>query len=121
MIGVAIASGSSGLPPASQRLVQGGRQKDEVVVADAERVAEPQAELGLLARVSNAMVALHKEQFGRGPVRSRAAFAGDDTLICTFEDALLPAEQAMVEMGHKEASRDRACSCSRRRAPSSSA
>jgi uncharacterized protein YbcI len=56
----------------------------------------------LLAAVSNAMVALHKEQFGRGPVRARSGFSDDDTLVCTLQDALLPAETALVEIGHQE-------------------
>ena len=49
--------------------------------------------------VSNAMVRLHKEQLGRGPTNARSYFAGPDTLVCTLEDALLPAERTMVEMG----------------------
>jgi uncharacterized protein YbcI len=56
----------------------------------------------MLANVSNAMVALHKEQFGRGPVRARSNFAGADTLICTLEDSLMPAEHALVGMGQAE-------------------
>jgi uncharacterized protein YbcI len=74
-------------------------------VSNAERVDRPQADghdPGLLTRVTNAMVALHKQQFGRGPERSRAGFADDDTLVCTLHDALLPAERAMVAMGHQE-------------------
>src|SRR4051794_12767830 len=68
--------------------------------------------------ISNAMVALHKEQFGRGPQTSRTHFAGPDALIVVFEDALLPAERALVAMGEclrveesrlflQEATRDR--------------
>jgi uncharacterized protein YbcI len=53
----------------------------------------------LLAAVSRAMVSIHKEQFGRGPTKVRTYFAGPDVLITLFEDALLPAEKAMVEMG----------------------
>src|SRR4051794_19693362 len=52
-----------------------------------------------MSAVSNAMVALHKEQFGRGPTLARSHFAGPDSLICILQDALLPAERAMVEMG----------------------
>jgi uncharacterized protein YbcI len=52
-----------------------------------------------LLAVSNAMVRLHKEQLGRGPTLARSYFAGPDTLVCTLEDALLPAERTMVEMG----------------------
>jgi uncharacterized protein YbcI len=55
-----------------------------------------------LLAVSNAMVKLHKEQFGRGPTRSRAHFAGHDMLVCVLGDVLLPAERKMVEMGQSE-------------------
>jgi uncharacterized protein YbcI len=55
----------------------------------------------MLAAVSSAVIALHKEQFGRGPTRARSHFAGNDTLVCILEDALLPAERAMVEMGEQ--------------------
>ena len=61
---------------------------------------------GVLAAVSTAMVALHKEQFGRGPTRARSDFAGDDALLCVLEDALLPAELAMVEMGDQHRVRE---------------
>jgi uncharacterized protein YbcI len=53
----------------------------------------------VLVSISNALVTLHKEQFGRGPTRARSHFAGPDALICIMEDALLPAEQSMVELG----------------------
>jgi uncharacterized protein YbcI len=59
-----------------------------------------------LAAVSNAMVALHKEQFGRGPTSARASFAGPDVLVCVLEDVLLPAERKMVAMGDQARVRD---------------
>jgi uncharacterized protein YbcI len=59
-----------------------------------------------LAAVSSAVVKLHKEQFGRGPTQARAEFAGRDALLCTLEDALLPAERAMVEMGEDQQVRE---------------
>ena len=65
-------------------------------------MSEAQATNGaLMAAVSNAMVALHKEQFGRGPTAARSNFAGADTLVCILDNALLPAEWAMVEMGEQ--------------------
>src|SRR3954452_23119546 len=67
---------------------------------------EGQQVVGALNAVSNAMVALHKEQFGRGPTRARSHFAGPDTLICVLQDALLPAERAMVEMGEAQRVRE---------------
>ena len=59
-----------------------------------------------LQAVSNAMVKLHKEQFGRGPTNARSYFAGPDTLVCTLEDSLLPAERTMVEMGEDQRVRE---------------
>jgi uncharacterized protein YbcI len=53
----------------------------------------------VLVQVSNALVALHKDQFGRGPRQARTNFAGRDVLVTVFEDALLPAEKALVDMG----------------------
>jgi uncharacterized protein YbcI len=60
----------------------------------------------LLAGVSNAMVALHKEQFGRGPMSARSHFAGPNVLVCVLEDALLPAERKLVQMGDHERVRE---------------
>jgi len=60
----------------------------------------------VLQAVSNAMVSLHKEQFGRGPTNARSHFAGPDTLVCTLEDALLPAERTMIKMGEHQRVRE---------------
>jgi uncharacterized protein YbcI len=59
-----------------------------------------------LAAVSAALVKLHKEQFGRGPTHARTDFAGRDVVVCTLEDALLPAERAMVELGETQQVRE---------------
>jgi uncharacterized protein YbcI len=59
-----------------------------------------------LAAVSAALVKLHKEQFGRGPTHARTDFAGRDVIVCTLEDALLPAERAMVDMGENQQVRE---------------
>jgi uncharacterized protein YbcI len=59
-----------------------------------------------LQAVSSAMVKLHKEQLGRGPTNARSYFAGPDTLVCTLEDSLLPAERTMVEMGEHQRVRE---------------
>ena len=60
----------------------------------------------VMQAVSNAMVKLHEEQFGRGPTNARSSFAGPDTLVCTLEDSLLPAERTMVEMGEDQRVRE---------------
>jgi uncharacterized protein YbcI len=62
-------------------------------------VAEAQRDSLIAADVSNALVALHKQQFGRGPTNARTDFAGPDVMVTVFYDALLPAEKALVEMG----------------------
>src|SRR3954447_8801705 len=71
-----------------------------------ETGSDVQQAVGPMNAVSTAMVALHKEQFGRGPTRARSHFAGADALVCVMEDALLPAEQAMVEMGESQRVRE---------------
>jgi uncharacterized protein YbcI len=38
-------------------------------------------ESAVLQAVSNALVKLHKEQFGRGPTNARSYFADPDTLV----------------------------------------
>jgi uncharacterized protein YbcI len=56
--------------------------------------------------VSNAMVKLYKDQFGRGPTRTRTHFAGPDTLIATLQDSLTPAERNLAKMGEHQRLRD---------------
>ena len=59
-----------------------------------------------MVAVSNALVALHKEQFGRGPTKARSHFAGPDALVCVLEDVLLPAEQKLVALGQQTSVRE---------------
>ncbi len=67
-----------------------------------------EAELGAskLAEISRAIVALYKEQFGRGPTRVRSDFAGPDTLICTLKDTFTPSEHRLAQMGEHQRLRD---------------
>jgi uncharacterized protein YbcI len=59
-----------------------------------------------LMAVSNAMVRLHKEHFGRGPMQARTDFAGPDGLVCVLDDVLLPAERKLVELGEHQRVRE---------------
>ena len=59
-----------------------------------------------LGAVSTALVRLHKEQFGRGPTHARSEYAGRDALLCVLENALLPAERAMVDVGEDQRVRE---------------
>jgi uncharacterized protein YbcI len=56
--------------------------------------------------VSNAMVKLYKEQFGRGPTKARTHFAGPDVLITTLQDSMTPAERNLVVLGEAQRLRD---------------
>jgi uncharacterized protein YbcI len=60
----------------------------------------------LLAQVSNAMVRVYKEQFGRGPTAARTLWCGDDVLMCVLEETLTPAERNLVQLGEHERVRD---------------
>jgi uncharacterized protein YbcI len=56
--------------------------------------------------ISNAMVKIYKEMFGRGPTRARTNFAGSDIVVCTLRDTLTPAERNMVKLGEDRRLRD---------------
>lgn len=60
----------------------------------------------VLQAISNEMVRLFKERFGRGPTRVRTEWAGPDILTVVLEDTLTPAERALVEMGEHERLRE---------------
>jgi uncharacterized protein YbcI len=60
----------------------------------------------ILKDVSNAMVGLYKEQFGRGPTKVRSDFANEDTLVCVLENTFTPAEKNMVKLGEHQRLRD---------------
>jgi uncharacterized protein YbcI len=60
----------------------------------------------VLADISREMVGLYKEQFGRGPTKTRTNFAGRDIVIVTLEDSLTPAERRLAEMGEHQRLRD---------------
>jgi uncharacterized protein YbcI len=59
-----------------------------------------------LQQVSNAIVQIYKEQFGRGPTKARTEFAGPDTLVCVLQDTFTPAERNLQNMGEHQRLRD---------------
>ena len=56
--------------------------------------------------ISNAMVHVYKEHFGRGPTKTRTYWAGPDVVTVTLEDTLTRAEHNLVKMGEHERLRD---------------
>ena len=59
-----------------------------------------------LVELSNEMVRLYKEVFGRGPTKARTDFAGPDIVVCTLQESLTPAEWKMAELGEHQRLRD---------------
>jgi uncharacterized protein YbcI len=60
----------------------------------------------ILLDISNEMVRLYKEQFGRGPTRSSAHWCGPDLLVVVLEDTFTPAERNLARMGEHQRLRD---------------
>ena len=58
------------------------------------------------AELSNAMVRIYKEQFGRGPTKAHSVYASPNLVICTLEDSLTPAEHRMAQLGEHQRIRD---------------
>jgi uncharacterized protein YbcI len=60
----------------------------------------------VLAQISNEMVHLYKEQFGRGPTHARAMWCSSDVLTVMLEDTFTPAERNLVQMREHERLRE---------------
>ena len=59
-----------------------------------------------LSELSNAMVRLYKEQFGRGPTKAKTSYADADTIVATLRDSMTPAEHTLARMGEHQRLRD---------------
>jgi len=55
-----------------------------------------------MVELSNAMVQLYKELFGRGPTTARTSYACPDLLVTTLENSLTRIERTMAENGEHE-------------------
>jgi uncharacterized protein YbcI len=75
---------------------------DETVT---EEPAGAQGE-SVLSAISSEMVRLYKEQFGRGPTKTRTNWAGPDVLVVTLEQTFTPAERSLQRMGEHQRLRD---------------
>src|SRR5579862_9642117 len=62
-------------------------------------VSTATADRSPMLEISNEMVRLYKEAFGRGPTKARAQFAGPDALLVILESSLTVAERNLVAMG----------------------
>lgn len=59
-----------------------------------------------MLQISNAMVRLYKEAYGRGPTKARAQFAGPDTLVILLEDSMTVVDRNLAAMGEHERLRE---------------
>jgi len=59
-----------------------------------------------LQEITNAIVRLYKELFGRGPTKARTNYAGPDTLVATIENSLTAAERNMLELDEHQRVRE---------------
>jgi uncharacterized protein YbcI len=59
-----------------------------------------------LLAISNEMVRIYKDQFGRGPTKTRTMWAGPDILVVVLEDTLTPAERNLADLGEHQRLRD---------------
>jgi uncharacterized protein YbcI len=59
-----------------------------------------------LAALSNEIVRIYKEQFGRGPTKVRSHYAGPDTMVCLLENTFTPAEKSLQGMGEHQRLRE---------------
>ena len=71
-----------------------------------ETPQSPDTHQWISLEISNGMVRLYKELFGRGPSRARTYFAGPDIVICSLETSFTPAERSMAEMGEHQRLRE---------------
>jgi uncharacterized protein YbcI len=75
--------------------------------ASREPVGTEEERTGLMmVELSNAMVRLYKELFGRGPTRTKTHFAGPDLIVSSLEDSLTRIERHMAAAGEHERLRD---------------
>ena len=70
------------------------------------RAIDATNEHGALSAISNEMVRIYKEHFGRGPTKTRTQWAGPDIIVVTLEQTLTPAERKLVELGEESRLRD---------------
>jgi uncharacterized protein YbcI len=62
--------------------------------------------MGELTHVTRAMVAIYKEQFGRGPRHAHSHYSGPNAITCFLEGTLTPLERALAEGGEHQRLRD---------------
>jgi uncharacterized protein YbcI len=60
----------------------------------------------MMVELSNAMVQLYKDLFGRGPTKAKTSFAGPDLIVSSLEHSMTRIERHMANAGEHERLRD---------------
>jgi uncharacterized protein YbcI len=55
----------------------------------------------MLLGISNAVVGLYKQHFGKGPTKART-YADGNVITCILQDGLTAAERTLLQSGHRE-------------------
>jgi uncharacterized protein YbcI len=76
------------------------------MAVEPSRIDRESSQQNTLSLISNEMVRLYKEQFGRGPTKTRTNWAGPDVLVVTLEETFTPAERSLQRMGKHQELRD---------------
>ena len=83
---------------------------DEKTEHEVERMTQPDwlqgvdsgdRPLGVRAEISNAMVGLKKEFYGKGPSKAKT-YLNDNYVFCVMEGGLTRNEETLIERGHED-------------------
>ena len=83
---------------------------DEKTEQEVERLTQPDwlkdvdsgdRPLSIRAEISNAMVGLKKDFYGKGPQRAKT-FLNDNYVFCVMEGGLTRNEETLIERGHED-------------------
>jgi uncharacterized protein YbcI len=81
-------------------------QRNDMNSPEAESEAEEFQPRGqVLAGISNSMVRLYREHFGKGPTGAKT-YVLDDLVICVMRDGLTTVEKTLFEQGRGDAVRE---------------
>ena len=59
-----------------------------------------------LAAVTNAIVGLFREYYGRGPTKAKSYLLDDRIVVCVLEETMTRVEKTLVDNGHGEKVRE---------------
>jgi uncharacterized protein YbcI len=76
------------------------------LTAATEQIEEDPRASTTLREISRAMVAIYKEQFGRGPETVWTRYSGPDCVVSILTNSLTPVERTMRDMGEEQRLRD---------------